>query len=98
MELDPGDDLFAVARAGNANHLHVRNGRMSEEKFFQLPRVNILTTTDDHVLVAPGNAHVALVVHARQVTGVHPPSLIDGVRRAFRVVPIAEHHAVTAGA
>ncbi|MOA20577.1 hypothetical protein D3C78_1410300 [compost metagenome] len=98
VELDPGDDLFAVARAGNPDHLHVRHSRVSEEKLLQLPWVDVLTATDDHVLVAPGNAHVTLVIHARQVTGVHPPCLIDGVRRAFGVVPVTEHHAVTTGA
>ena len=97
MELDPGDDFFTVARARNADHLHISNSGVSEEEFFQLTRVNVLTTTDDHVLVAPDDADVTLFVHARQVAGVHPTVPIDGVGGALGVVPVTEHHAVATG-
>ncbi len=98
VEFDPGNNLLAIARARNPDHLHVGHGRVGEEELFQLPWVDILAATDDHVLVAPGNAHITLVIHARQVPGVHPARLVDRFGGAFGVVPVAEHHAVTAGA
>src|SRR3989344_6008300 len=91
VELDPGNDLFTITRARYADHLHIGHRRVGEEELFQLARVNVLATTNDHVLVAPGNAHVALFIHAGQVAGVHPAGLVDGFRRTLRVVPVAEH-------
>ncbi|MNL58138.1 hypothetical protein D3C87_1817510 [compost metagenome] len=71
---------------------------MGEEKLFQLTRVNVLAAANDHVLVTPGDAHITLVIHARQITGVHPACLIDGLRGAFGIVPVTQHHAVAARA
>ena len=51
VEFDPGDNLFAITRAWNADHLHVRHCGMSKEELFQLPWVNILTAPDDHCLL-----------------------------------------------
>ncbi len=98
VELDPGDDLLTVAVIRNADDLHVRYRRVGEEELFQLARINVLAAANDHVLVAPGNAHVALLVHARQVAGVHPARRVDGFGGGRRVAPIAEHHAVATGA
>ncbi|KAI3480411.1 hypothetical protein L1887_57425 [Cichorium endivia] len=98
VELDPGDDLLAIAIARDADHLHVGHRRVSEEELLQLPRIDVLAPADDHVLVAPGNAHVAVLVHARQVAGVHPARRVDGFGGRRRVAPVAEHHAVATGA
>src|SRR5699024_4199985 len=96
VELDPGNDLLAITRARNADHLHVGHRWVGEEELFQFAWINVLAAADDHVLVTPGNAHVTLVIHAGQVTGVHPAGLVDGFGGALRVVPVTEHHTVTA--
>ncbi|MNW03047.1 hypothetical protein D3C71_1989280 [compost metagenome] len=65
VELDPGHNLLAVLLARDADHLHIRHRWMREEKLLQLTRVNVLTAANDHVLVAPGDAHVTLFIHGR---------------------------------
>src|SRR6185437_5392461 len=41
---------------------------------------------------------VALVVHRREVAGVHPAIAVDRLARARLVVPVAAHHRIAAGA
>ncbi len=98
MQLDPGDDLLAVLAVRHADHLHIGHRRVGEQELLDLARIHVLAAADDHVLVAPDDLHVALVVHGRQVAGVHPARAVDGLAGRFRVVPVAEHHAVAAGA
>lgn len=98
MQLDPGDDFLAIALVGDADHLHVGHRRVSEEELLQFARIDVLAAADDHVLAAPDDPHVAVVVHHRQVAGVHPARRVDGLGGGLGVVPVAEHHAVAAGA
>ncbi|MNP19888.1 hypothetical protein D3C76_1124410 [compost metagenome] len=91
----PGHDLFTVLAARHANHLHIGHRRVGEEELLQLARVDVLAAANDHVLAAPDNTHIALLVHHRQVAGVHPAFLIDAFGRGLGVVPVAQHHAVT---
>ena len=97
MKLDPSHDFFTVFGVGDAHNLHVCHGWMGEKELFQLAWVNILTTANDHVLVAPHNPHIALLIHLRQVPGVHPAFAVDGICGGLRVVPVTEHHAVATG-
>ena len=46
----------------------------------------------------PDDVHVAVAVHHGEVAGVHPPVGVDGLGGALRVVPVADHHRVAAGA
>ncbi|KAI3475675.1 hypothetical protein L1887_62893 [Cichorium endivia] len=59
---------------------------------------NVLAAADDHVLAAPDNLQIARLVHHRQITAVHPLGLVDALLGRLLVVPVAEHHAVAAGA
>ena len=70
---------------------------MGKKELLQLPRVNIFSTANNHVFVAPHNAYIALLIHLRQVTGMHPAVTVDGISSGLRVVPVTEHHAVATG-
>ena len=98
MQLDPGADRLAEARVGHANHLHVQHLRMPVEELLDLARIDVLAAADDHVLEAADDVDVALLVHRREVAGVHPAGLVDGLLRLGLVVPVALHHRVAAGA
>ena len=69
---------------------------MGVEKFLDLPWVDIFTAADNHILDAPHNVDIALVIHHGQVAGVHPARCVDGFGAGIGVIPIAEHDAIAA--
>jgi hypothetical protein len=48
--LDPGAQFLTVFLIGNAEYLHGLNLRVAEKEFFDLTRINILSTANDQVL------------------------------------------------
>ena len=71
---------------------------MGVQEFLDLARIDVLAAADNHVLDAPDDVDVALVVHGRQVPSVHPARGIDGLTGRFGIVPVTEHDAVAARA
>src|SRR5699024_5097455 len=59
---------------------------------------DVLPTADHHVLDPPDDVAVAVLTHDREVTRVHPTVGVDGLRGLLRVLPVAQHHRVAAGA
>ena len=68
------------------------------EDFFDLARGDILAAANDHVLDSTDDVDVAVIVHDRQVTAVHPAVRSIGRRSRRWVVPVAEHDTVAASA
>src|SRR5699024_4948037 len=77
LEDHPRHELFAVLLIGHADDLDVADGRVVVEELLDLARVDVLAAADDHVLDAPGDVDVAVIVHDRKVTGVDPPGRVD---------------------
>src|SRR5262249_36940752 len=98
FELNPGHQLLAESRVGHTEDRYFFYLRMSIKKLLDLARIHVLAAADDHVLDAPGDVHVALIVHHGEIARVHPAGRVDRFRGRLFVVPIAEHHAVTARA
>src|SRR4051795_6630159 len=71
---------------------------MRVQELFDLTRIHVFAAANDHVFDAPDDVDVALVVHRGQVPGVHPARRVDRPVGCLRVVPVAEHDAVAAGA
>src|SRR5690606_33342208 len=96
-QFHPGNQLFTVLLVRNTGYLHLFNGGVSVEELFDLFRVDVFTTADHHVLDAAHDLDVTILVHGRQVAGVHPAGIVDGFPGLFLVVPVLQHHAVAAG-
>src|SRR4051812_10940423 len=94
----PRHQLLAVPLVGHADHLHVGDGGMGVEELLDLAGEVFLPAADDHVLDPADDGEVAVGVHRGEVTGVHPPRAVDRLGRAVRLLPVAEHDAVAAGA
>src|SRR5262245_17771991 len=60
------------------------------DHFFDLARVNVGSTADDHVFLAIQDEQVSTAVHVAHIAGVEP-SIPQYVRRRLRLVPIAAH-------
>ncbi len=95
---DPGAELLPHQRVGDAHHLHVGDLGMAVEEFLDLARIDVLAAADDHVLDPPDDVAVALLVDGADVAGVHPAVGVDRLGRPLRIVPVAEHHRIAAGA
>src|SRR5260370_22916833 len=63
---------LAPLRMGQADHGGVLHGGMSEQRFLDLYRSDILAAGLDHVLLAGAAQHVAVLVHQRQIARVMP--------------------------
>src|SRR4029077_10943224 len=83
LEHDEGADLLAEALIGHAEDLGGLNLRMPEQQFLHLAQVDVFAAADEHVLEAPDDAAIALLVDGREIARMHPARGIDRLRRAF---------------
>src|SRR5207244_4278619 len=90
--------FLTVLRVRYADHLYVGDVRVGVEELLDLARVDVLSAADDHVLDPADDVHVAVGAHHREIPGVHPPGLVDRLGGLRRLIPVAEHHRVPAGA
>src|SRR6266851_1641369 len=95
-QANPGAQLFAVMRVRNADYLNVLDPRMPVKKFLDLARVNVLAAADHHVLEAPDNIAIPLVVQRGEIAGAHPPGRVYRLARLLIVPPIAQHYRISA--
>ncbi|MOA07028.1 hypothetical protein D3C78_1267030 [compost metagenome] len=77
--------------AGDANHRALRYGRVTGNGRLDFGGVDVLTTTDHHVLQTVANVDKALAVHVATVTGVHPAAT-QRLGSGFGFVPVTKHH------
>src|SRR6202045_896341 len=84
---NPGAKLFAVARVGHADHLHILDLRVAVEELLDLARIDVLAAADHHVLDPPDDVAVALGVYGREIAGPHPAGRIDRLARLLLVIP-----------
>jgi hypothetical protein len=90
--------VTVTALARDADHVRVGDAREAVQDLLDLARADALAAADDHVLDAADDAHAAVVVHHREVAGVHPAVLVDGGAGGHPVAPTTEHRAVAARA
>ncbi|HSY15099.1 MAG TPA: hypothetical protein VK816_03860 [Jatrophihabitantaceae bacterium] len=89
--------MFAVTGIGHTDHLHIGHLGMGAKNLLDLARIDGLAAADHHVLDPADHAQVAVVVHRREVTSVHPAVAQHG-RAELGFVPVSAHDRVTAGA
>src|SRR5580700_5079501 len=92
----PRHQLLAVALVGHADYLDVGDVWMGVEELLDLARVDVLTAADHHVLDPADDADVTVLVHRREVAGVHPALLVDRLGGALGVVPVSAHDHIPA--
>jgi len=95
---DPDHQLLAVFRVGYTDDLSVQDVGVGVEELLDFPRVDVLAAADHHVLDPPGDGQVPVGIHHGEVAGVHPVGRVDGLGGLVRLVPVADHHRVAAGA
>src|SRR6185369_3569392 len=98
FEDDGGHYLFAVFAVRYAVNLDIGDFGVGVEEFFYFARVDVLSATDDHVLDAPGDLAVAVLVHDGEVAGVQPVVRVYGPGGFVGHLVVPFHDVVAAGA
>ena len=70
---DEGLEALAELVVGHPDHDAFENGRVVGEEVLDLPRENVFTARDDHVVVPPVDEQPAGVVEMAGVPGRHQP-------------------------
>src|SRR6266446_7985548 len=95
-QTNPGAELLAVTRVGDADHLNVPDLRMAIKELLDLARIDVLAAADHHVLDPADDVAVAVRVDRREVAGVHPAGSVDRLARPLLIPPIAKHDQISA--
>src|SRR5690606_1148698 len=85
-------DRFAgllVRHTDGSTLQHTRNGG---HDIFQLVGVHVEAGDHDHVLLAVDNAHVAIFLDDRYITGTQPPLGIQHLVGGLGALPVTLHH------
>ena len=90
-----GAGPLAQPWVGHRHHGDLLDPRMLVDQAFHLHDGHVLAAADDDVLGAPGDAHVAVAVDAREVAGVEPAVRVGG--EPFRVLEVADEVAGAPG-
>src|ERR1700730_1927384 len=80
-QTNPGAELLAVARVGDADHLHILDLRVAIEELLDFAGIAVPAAGDHHVLDPADDVAIALRVDRREVAGVHPAGSIDRLAR-----------------
>jgi hypothetical protein len=97
VEVEPGTGLhdeadpLAETLVGNGHHGRLRDAVVPQRVVLDLRWEDVVTTPDDHVLLAPGNAQVARLVHTAEVAGEEPARGVEAALGGRLVVEVAEH-------
>src|SRR5436190_13251376 len=95
-QANPGAELLAVARVGDADDLHILDLRVAVEELFDLARIDVLAAADHHVLDPADDVAIALRVDRCEVAGVHPAGRVNRLAGPLLIPPIAEHDQIAA--
>ena len=75
---DDGHHFLAEVGVRNAEHDGLVHAGNRHQRALDGGRRDVLAAADDHVLAAPGDPQVALVVQAAEIAGVQPAFGVDG--------------------
>ncbi len=87
---------FTVLFRRNTGYLHIFYAFQLIEELFYFARINILTTADNHVLDAPCDAVIAVLVLYSKVSRVQEAVLVNDFGCSFRVFVVPFHGVVAA--
>src|SRR5262249_61723275 len=74
------------------------HGSMAGGQRLDPRRIDIVAAANDHVLLAPGDAQIAVLVDPAEIAGHEPAVAIERFFRRLLIVEIAEHEAGAAAA
>ena len=83
--------FFAIFLRWNACHLHILHTFQFVKELFNLSRIDIFATTDNHIFDASGDAVIAVFIFHAKVTGVKETVLVDYFGCGLRILIVTLH-------
>ena len=97
LKLDPGHQLLAILLVRNADHLHIADGGVSIEELLDLSGIDVLSSSNHHVLEPAGYLAVIVLVQRPQVSGMQPAFFVYALLRSHGIVIVFPHDHVASG-
>ncbi|KAF1852476.1 hypothetical protein Lal_00037208 [Lupinus albus] len=85
---DHRQPALAPLGIGHAQHRHFGDGRMRQQGFLDLARIDVGAARDIHVRGTSGDVEEAILVHMPEVAGMEPV-MLEGLGIGLRIVVIA---------
>src|SRR5260221_14524675 len=85
-----GMNTIAPLLVGQPDHRSFDDPLIAQQDVFDLARVDVVPSRDQHVVLPVENVEVAVLVHAADIAGVEP-AIAEGPFRGLRPVPVARH-------
>lgn len=94
LQLDTSTHLLSQPLILHSDHLRLLNFGMGVEELFYLSWVDVLPTSDDHVLDAALDTAVSKRIKAGYVPSIVPAICGDALPGLLWVIPVLQHHTV----
>src|SRR5688572_5737886 len=91
LQHDERFHFFAEPLIRHADNRTKRYGRVRDDHFLQLARVDVITAAEDHVLFPVDDRKITLVIHHTDVTGMKP-AIPKRLRGRVGTLVISLHH------
>jgi len=85
------NNIFAQLRMGFGHHRALFNGRMFIQNALHFDRIDVISTSNNHVFGAVREIEIALLIIVTHITGMQP-SMAQGFCRGFRVLVVLFHN------
>src|SRR3954471_13202435 len=92
---DEGYDLLTPVRMRSSDDGSLDQIGMTQQPLFDLARVDVAASRDDHVLRAVAQRQEAVFIDAAEITGVQPAAA-QSLGAGLGVLPVALHDAIAA--
>ena len=91
-----GEDFLTVFFVGDADGCALEHRRMSQQRFVDFTRRDVLAALDDQLLQTAGDEIESIGITIAEVARCKPAFGVYGVRCALRCAEVTEHHVVAA--
>jgi hypothetical protein len=94
FKFNPSTQFFSHKVIIHSNYLDICNIRMLHEVFLNFHRINILTTSDDHILKSAYDLQEPVFVKLTKITSLNPPFAIYSIFGLLCIIPVSRHYKV----
>lgn len=94
IKFDQSNCLFTIFWIRDSNNLDIVNSWHSPQILLYLLRINVLASSDDHVLDSTHNSTKTMFVNSAKISCLHP-TIHNGFTCCFLISPVANHYRVS---
>ena len=92
LHFNNGSYFLSVLFIRTTDYLHLLYSSKMREEIFNLFRVYIFSSPNNHILRSPDNSNIIIMVHHTNISTVQESTLVDRLLCLLWVAPILSHH------